>query len=336
MMKRAVLLGPGQLKFEDIVLDVDGLSDDHIYAETEFSAVSIGTESAAYAGQPPLRLGSPYPRFLGYCNVAKIMRVGKEVREFKVGDRIFTHQSHQSAFICSSNEIVAQVSGVSSNIASLTYLAQLGLAALQKGGFRFGENVAVLGLGVIGLATVNVAAAVGARVIALGNDEFRMMKAVELGASACLCSDDPTLNQKIESVTDGRGIDLLITTANSWEAWRIALEVPRHQGRIAVLGFPGRAEGPPQFNPFDPFLFYSKQLTVFAAGCVPEGHVNAREAPFTLRQNMRMLLRLMEDGRLSLGSLVTHCVPWHELSQVYKASCRKDKSMIAAVLDWSK
>lgn len=336
-MKRAILRGPSQLEFEDIHLNADGLSDDQIYAETEFSAVSVGTESAAYLGQPPLRPGSPYPRFVGYCNAGKVTRLGREVRGFKVGDRILTHQSHQSAFVCRSEGVLAWVPEfVSTKVASLTYLAHLGLAALQKANFRPGENIAVLGLGLIGLATVNVAATLGARVVALGNDDFRQKKAAELGAHACFRSDDPNLKQQIEAATAGVGIDLLITTANSWESWRIALETPRRQGRIAVLGFPGRSEGLPRFNPFDPFCFYSKQLSIFAAGSVPECHVAPSEIRFTLQRNMQMLLRLMEERKLSLDQLITHCVPWHELRQIYELAGRKDKTMIAAVLDWGK
>lgn len=336
-MKRAILRGPSQLEFEDIDLNADDLSEDQIYAETEFSAVSVGTESAAYLGQPPLRPGSPYPRFVGYCNAGKVMRVGREVRGFKVGDRILTHQSHQSAFACRSEDILARVPEfVSTKVASLTYLAHIGLAALQKADLRPGESVAVLGLGAIGLATVNVAAALGAHVVALGNDDYRLKKAAELGARASLRSDDPNLKQQIEAATAGVGIDLLVTTANSWESWRTALDIPRQQGRIAVLGFPGRSEGPPSFNPFDPFRFHSKQLTVYAAGSVPESHVAPNEIRFTLQRNMKMLLRLVGETRLSLDRLITHCVPWHELRQIYELAGRKDKTMIAAVLDWGK
>lgn len=334
-MKRAILKAPKQLEFEDVVLKSDDLSDGEIYAETLFSAVSMGTESAAYEGYPSLRPGPLYPRFVGYCNLSRVMKVGKDVVGIKVGDQILTHQSHQSAFICESETVLACVSeNISAQAASLTYLAHLGLAALQKADFRAGENVAVLGLGVIGLASVNVAAALGARVVALGNDDFRLKKAWELGAHACFRSDDPNLKQQIESVTAGEGIDLLITTANSWEAWRIALAIPRYQGRIAVLGFPGRSEGPPQFNPFDPSFFYSGQLAIFAAGFVPGSCLSPSEIRSTLQRNMQMLLRLMIEERLSLGRLVTHCVPWYDLESIYHRASMGDKSMVGAVLDW--
>lgn len=336
-MKRAILRGPKQLEFEDISLHVDDLADSDVYAETEFSSVSTGTELAAYLGHPPVHPWLTYPRFVGYCNVARVMKAGKEPCGIEVGDRILTQQSHQSAFICKSQDMLALVpESISSKVASLTYLAHLGLAALQKADYKPGEHVAVLGLGVIGLATVSIAVALGAQVVAIGNNDFRLQKAREFGAQACFRSDTPDLKSQIEAVTLGVGIDLLVTTANSWEAWRIALEVPRHQGRIAVLGFPGRSEGLPLFNPLDPFYFYTKQLTLFAAGSVSALHVAPSEIRFTLRRNMQMLLRLIQEGKLPLEQLITHCVPWYELQAIYELAVGKDKSLIAAVLDWSK
>ena len=325
-MKRVILRGPQQVAFEDVPLHPDDVSDGQFYAETECSAVSIGTETAAYLGHPPLRPGTGYPRVVGYCNVARVRRIRGRPEGVSVGDRIFTCQAHQSAFIASPREVLAVIpDSLSPSAASLTYLAQLGLAALQKAAFQPGERVAVLGLGVIGLATVQVATVLGAQVVALGNSELRIRKAEELGARAAFRSDDPQLASRVAAATGGAGIDVLITTANSWEAWRVALEITRPQGRIAVLGFPGRSEGPPTWNPLDSAWFYAKQLSLLAVGDVP--------AP-ALERNMGRLLQLMAEGRLPLERLLTHRVPWQALGQIYELASRKDKALIGAVLEW--
>lgn len=337
-MKRARLRGPKELDFEDLPLDRDNLADDEIYAETEFSAVSSGTESAAYAGLPPLRPeAAGYPRLMGYCNAAVVQNVGHAVQGIEVGDRLLTNNSHQSAFICKSSDVLAQLpDSLPSRVACLIYLAELGLATLQRAEFRPGEHVAILGLGVIGLATVNVASALGAQVIALGNDDSRLERARDLGAEAYFRSDDAELKARIDSVTGEIGIDLLVTTANTWDAWRTALDVVRTRGRIAVLGFPGRAEGAPSFNPLDPFYFYAKQLTIYATGSVSEMHVAPTEIRFSLHRNMQLLTTMAAQGRIHLERLITHCVPWYALASIYELALAKDKAMVGAVLDWSK
>ena len=254
----------------------------------------------------------------------------------KVGDRIVTNQSHQSGFLCARADVLAVVpEHVSSEAASLTYLAHLGLAALQNVRYQPGEHVAILGLGVIGLAAVAVAKQLGSTVIAIGNDPFRLEKARLMGADLCVRSDDPQLLPAIEAATRGAGVDVLITTANPWEAWRLALMIPRTRGRIAVLGFPGRSEGPPTFNPFEPSLFYLKQLTIVAAGSVSEvPDIAPQEIRFTLQRNMEMLLAWMAEGRLPLEQILTHQLPWDQLGRVYELAGQKQKDLVAAVLDW--
>jgi threonine dehydrogenase-like Zn-dependent dehydrogenase len=327
-MKRARLLAPRELVFEDLALDPDRLGAEEIYATTECSAVSIGTEYAAFAGHPPLRPGTPYPRLVGYCNVARVVKCGDGVTGCRLGDRVLTNQAHQSAFIAPAGDVLAVVpETVPSAAASLTYLAGLGLAALQKAEFRPGETVALLGLGVIGLATVSVAEALGGHVIALGNDDGRLALARELGAHLTLRSEADRLGVRITEATAGIGIDVLVTTANSWEAWRVALEVSRARTRLSVLAFPGREEGPPPFNPLASAHFYDKQLSILAAGSVPHA---------TLTRNMQLLLRLVEQRRLPLDRLITHTVPWNELGAIYALAVRRDRALIGAVLDWSK
>lgn len=336
-MKRVILQGPRQVAFEDVPLRPEDASEGQFYAETEFSAVSIGTETAAYLGHPPLRPGPIYPRLVGYCNAARVQRVGPGVEGVRAGDRVLTFQAHQSAFIAGSQDVLAVIpASMPADTASMTYLAHLGWRALQQGGFQPGERVAVLGLGVIGLATVLVARMLGGKVVALGNSEARLSKAKEFGADVCLRSDDPALAARLQEAPAGQGIDLVVTTANSWEAWRIALELPRGHGRIAVVGFPGRVEGPPSWNPLDPAWFYAKQLTIVAVGAAADPVRSPRQDCLKLQEELMALLRAAQEGRLPLERLVTHRVPWRDLQQVYELASRKDKSLIGAVLDWGR
>lgn len=332
-MQRARLLGVRHLVFEEKDIDTKSLGARAIHAETECSAVSIGTETSAYLGDPPLRPGPIYPRLVGYCNVARVVGVGSEVKGVRVGQRILTHQSHQSGFVCDDQEILASLEEADcAEAAAISYLAQLGLAALQKGRFQPGETVVVLGLGIIGLATVGLAAALGAKVVALGNDASRLKKALEMGAHAALLSGDPDLLPRLTEATGGDGPDLIVTTANSWAAWQTALETARFQTRIAVLGFPGRTESSPAFNPLTPEHFNSKQLSILGAGMVDDAR-GLSVSP-KLRQNMATILRLVRTGRLPLAQLVTHRTPWHQLGDIYETAARRDKTLIGAILDW--
>jgi threonine dehydrogenase-like Zn-dependent dehydrogenase len=331
---RVWLTAPRDLEFKKLPLHPEKIRPTEVCAVTECSAVSVGTELAAYEGQEPLRPGTPYPRLLGYSNVARVVRVGRRVRRAKPGDRIFTNQCHQSAFICDQNAILARIpKQVDSATAALTYLAHIALCALQRTELRKQEVVAVLGLGPIGLAAVAIAKTMGGRVVAIGNDGSRLEKARELGADVCVRSDDPDMLDRVEGTLGRRDVDLVLTTVNSWEGWLLALELPRYGGRIAVLGFPGRGHGLPPFNPLTPRQTYVKQLRIFHCGLatLSKGEKTQRD----VKHNMPTLLRMVEKGRLPLEKLLTHRAPWSELERVYSLALRHDKGLIGAVLEWT-
>ncbi|MGZ6288264.1 MAG: zinc-dependent alcohol dehydrogenase, partial [Bdellovibrionota bacterium] len=157
--------GPKSIVIKSEQLDLSELKDNEVAGQTLFSAISPGTELAAYRGDPPLRPGKIYPRVVGYCNVARVIAAGKLVKDFAVGDIILSFQSHRTTFICS-QEVIATVIPSDANLihASTTYLFHLGYNALIKGDFRPGMSVAVVGLGTLGLTTVAVASSSGGRV----------------------------------------------------------------------------------------------------------------------------------------------------------------------------
>src|SRR5689334_8047017 len=103
------LTGPRNLVIRSSTLDLMGLNETQIAGKTLVSVLSPGTELAAYRGDPPLRPGNPYPRLVGYCNVASVLAAGSAVSDLRPGDRVITFQSHRSAFICAASEVVARV-----------------------------------------------------------------------------------------------------------------------------------------------------------------------------------------------------------------------------------
>src|ERR1041385_2607253 len=157
------LTGPRSLVLRQDVVPAEAVAG-AIVAETEFTAVSRGTELAAWNGKPPVPPSSVYPRVVGYCNVARVVSTGAGVTGVTVGDHVLTHQSHRTAFHCAAQEVLLRIDGNEELRRRLvcTYLFHLGYAALQRGEFRPGDYVAVVGLGTLGLATAALLKAFGA------------------------------------------------------------------------------------------------------------------------------------------------------------------------------
>jgi threonine dehydrogenase-like Zn-dependent dehydrogenase len=333
--KKIVLQGKFKISIETETLDIDNLYNNQIAAETLFSAISPGTEVSAFKGDPPLRPMKVYPRVVGYCNVGQIVAVGKGVEEYQIGDIILTNQSHRSAFVCSADLILAKVpEDACLPQTSTTYLFHLGYNALLQGDVRPGCNVAVLGLGTLGLTTVAVSKLFGAKTMALTGREYIFPIATEMGADIVVNKDNPKLGEIISSNFYETGIDVLVTTSNSWKDWKIALEIPRKKGKICVLGFPGRTHPIPDFNPLDSRNFYDKQLNIIGCGYTPKNSLPPEDLRFNLKRNCKYLLEQILNGTLPADKIISAVVAWTEIEDLYQALLKRKKDLITAVLKW--
>jgi threonine dehydrogenase-like Zn-dependent dehydrogenase len=335
-MKQAIVYGAGDLRIEERSLEEQPLQPHQVYVETEITAFSTGTELGNYLGDSTYVPNAPdYPRGIGYSNVGVIRRVGAAVAHLKPGQRVFSTKPHQSAFVALQDELLVPVpEGIRPEVASLAYLNHLGLAALRQARYEAGEHVAVVGLGVIGLCTIWLARAMGAKVVGISNSAIRSKAAIGLGAHSAFMADDQEIQKKLCEVFGEIGADIVVLTANPWAAYRLSVEIVRCAGRISVLGFPGRDWGLPDFNPLDPRWFYAKQLTLLAAGFAPRVDCAPSDLRFNTRRNICYILDLMASHTPPLDSIISHRLAASHMKEVYELARQHSKGLMAAVFDW--
>lgn len=326
----AWLNAPGVIEHRIESLRAPG--DKEVLCETIVSAISPGTELAAFKGLPPLRPGVVYPRLLGYCNVARVLEVGPAVDGVQAGDRVLTFTSHRSAFVIAEAEILYKLpeTACAKDIAC-AYLFHLGYNAVLRGNVRAGSRVLVIGLGVLGLTTVAMAALAGARVFALSDQTGPASIALQMGAEAVFT------RKELSSLTESIGpdlADLVVSTTNSWSDWQLALQLAGQQGMVAVLGFPGRGEPLPPSNPLDSQYFYMKQLRIEAVGISPERPDSRGFCRFNERANIDYIANLITRGRLTPSMLVSDCYAGANVHQAYLDLLARRSSPITYLLQW--
>jgi len=332
-----ILHGPRDLRLEEIDLDTNNLASDEMVVETDYSALSTGTDRGNYEGAERVPGAPDYPRWVGYSNAGTVVKTESQVTRFKAGDRVFSLKPHQSAYIAKESEMIVPIpAGVPSEHASMTYLYHLGFHSLRNGQYTPGENVAVVGTGILGLTTISLARAFGARVVALSNSEMRIGFALKAGAHRAWLSDDPDLPQKLEEFTDGAGVDLVVLAANPWPAYQTAMESVRRGGRISILSLPGRGEDDLSFNPLALKWIYAKSITIKAVAGMPMYLFPYPDhAPrFNVARGCQYLLHLMEEGAIRPPDLITHRLPYHQAKEVYERAFHRDKSMVGVVFRW--
>ena len=124
------------------------------------------------------------PFTLGYCNVGTVIAVGKDVSDFRVGDRVISNGNHAELVAVPANLCALIPEGVSDDEAAFTVLASIGLQGIRLSQPTLGETFVVSGLGLIGLLTAQLLASQGCRVLGLDPDPSKCALADELGVSA--------------------------------------------------------------------------------------------------------------------------------------------------------
>ena len=306
-----------------------------ILCETVVSAISPGTELAAWRGAAPLRPGNPYPRVQGYCNVAKVLETGDGVEEIAAGDRVLTLQSHRSHFVCGVSDIYVKLDPhMGAKDIAPAYLFHLGYNAVLRGGVRAGSRVCVVGLGVLGLTSVAMAKHAGAEVYAISDhDHPRYLAEEQFGARGAFArAGKDKLLGEIGAGANG-GADVVILTTNSWGDYQLALEIAGRNGVIACLGFPGREDAPGDYNPLAAEHFYNKQLRIEAVGASPLENDPRGFNRFNLRDNLNHIARTV--GSWSAGQIVSAEYPAHDLERAYTDLAARKGNAITFLLDWT-
>lgn len=341
-MKIAVLYGPRDLRIEEQPLDTRNLGPHDIWVQTCISALKIGTDRGNYEGAERVPGAPDYPRWVGDSNLGVVRAVGSGVTRVQVGDRIVTRQPHQSEYITSDGASIVKVpANVADEDAVYAHLYALSAHCYHKAHFRPGENVAVVGLGTLGLGAVAVGPLFGGRVVAIGNDAYRLDLAQRMGAHETLLYNDPDLLSRLDAFTSGAGIDLVVLTANPWPAYRTAVEIVRPNGRVSIVSLLGRGEAPLDFNPLAMQYFYAKGISLIAVSG-PAGYLypGSTSAPFSMDDRFAAdreaehVLSLMADGRLAPRRLVTHHFHYSQIGQAYEMAYHREKSMLGVIFTW--
>ena len=179
-----------------------------------------------------------YPASLGYENVGEIIDVGRDVKEFKKGDIVWTDSPHQDFVIVSAikNQICKLPSKEYLKRGLFIALTRVALTGIRDAKLNIGDRVAVFGLGTIGLLTIQLAAlATQEKVYTVEPIKRRRILGKKLNAFVFdLGKEDAAL--RIHELTDGYGVDAVIETSGNTKALHEAIRSCRMGGRVVTVG----------------------------------------------------------------------------------------------------
>jgi NADPH:quinone reductase len=189
-----------------------------------------------YQFKPPLPF-SPGSELAGV-----VKEVGPGVTSVRPGDRVMAFTVH-GAF---AEEVKLEASRVipipprmdfATAAALLLTYGTMDHALRDRGQLRAGETVLVLGAsGGIGIASIEIAKALGARVIACASSDGKLDACREHGADETINYANEDLRERIKVLTHGRGVDVIVDPVGG-PYTEPALRSIAWRGRLLVVGF---------------------------------------------------------------------------------------------------
>ena len=262
-MMAAVLYGKEHLQVEPVAIPKIESGDILVRVK---AALTCGTDVKVFRRGYHARMIVP-PAVFGHELAGDVVAAGEGVTQFAIGDRVVAANSApcNDCFFCKrglenlcedllfNNGAYAEYIRIPARIVERnTYLipnnvgyqdaALIEPLACVIRGFeetapRPGDNVAIIGLGPIGLMFVKLAKLYGCRVIAVGRRPTQLERAAALGADDLVVGgDNSNPVARIREMTHGRGVDVAIEAVGKPSTWEWAVNMVRRGGTVNFFG----------------------------------------------------------------------------------------------------
>lgn len=213
-----------------------------VLVQAECSAISAGTEMLVYRGQIPdnmsldssiaaLQQSTHFPLQYGYASVGKIIRTGSNVDADWLHKRVFSFQPHASHFLTEINSLIPVPDDITAENAVFLANMETAVNLIQDGNPQIGEQVVVLGLGVVGLLLTQLLNRFPLTGL-FGVDAIttRRELAKKIGTKKVVDTND--INQ-LRTLLD-HGADLIYEVSGSPAALNSAIELSGFNSRIVI------------------------------------------------------------------------------------------------------
>ncbi|MGI6173927.1 MAG: NAD(P)-dependent alcohol dehydrogenase [Christensenellales bacterium] len=342
MKNRAFMLTSNQ-KLEMQEIPMPAVGDDDVLVNIK--AVGIcGSDVHYYAKGRVGDFVVEYPFLLGHEAAGVVAQVGKNVKNFRVGDRVTMepgipcghcemcltgkynlcpdvifwatppydgclcdYVSHPAAFTFRLPENVSFEEG------ALIEPLAIGVNAAKTGDVRLGDTVVIFGAGCIGLVSLLAAKAYGAsRVIICDVLEKRLETAKKLGGeivNSAKCDAVETIMQ----MTDGKGASTVIDCCGISKTVQQSLRVASAAAKVVLVGL-----GEDEINGLPLGMLSTKELEVHSI--------------FRYRNLYPTTIAAVADGKIDISGIVSNVYPFEKTDVAYKEAYENAKDVVKGVI----
>ncbi|MGL6146081.1 2,3-butanediol dehydrogenase [Macrococcoides caseolyticum] len=276
-MKAAVWYGKKDIRVED--REIREMRDNEVRVKVGYAGI-CGSDLHEYQEGPVFvpvdkeddLTGGKAPLIMGHEFSGTVVEVGKEVKDFKVGDRVsvnptvtygkntdeldvydgfsflglHTDGGFTDLVNVPETNLYHLPDSLSLRVAATIEPLAVGVQAVKESGLEFGDTVAIFGAGPIGIYTTLAARAAGAsKIIVLDLSKERLEKAKECGATHIINSGEVDAVKAIKEIVPG-GVDRSFEVAGVTPTFVQAIDATRPRGTMVIVSiFAGDISWPP-------------------------------------------------------------------------------------------
>jgi predicted dehydrogenase len=278
------------------------------------------------------------PIALGYSSAGTIVALSEEMEGFNIGQRVACagggYAVHAEYNVVPRNLLTPLPDSVDFESAAFTTLGAIALHGFRLAEPKIGENVAVIGMGLLGILAGQIAAASGCRLFGIDTNPERVALASSLGLSACLRDQAVDTAQ---GFTANLGFDVVLICADtsSNDPVELAAVIARDRARIVATGAVGLS--------FPRKIYYEKELSFINSRSYGPGRYdpsyeeNGGDYPigyvrWTEGRNFQAVVNLMASGKLKVAPLISHRFSINKGAEAYEVITGKKKESFLGIL----
>lgn len=328
-MKRIILPGPYDVVLEDT--PIPNLESGKFIARAIYTGISAGTERMWYNGSNPgiKSQRRNYPYTPGYEWVGEVIAVHDDLKSVRVGDLIFALAPHAEFISLGPNDFWTMLSPETDpEEAIFIALTMTSIHAVHRTCLFLGDTVCVVGLGVVGLLTAQVAKSGGAGfVVGITSDPWKKELAESLGINTLLRNSEDI--KKIRKLTNNCNFDVTIECSGTQHGVDDALLFVRKGGKVGLLGLnTGYIKIPGE-------TVFSKELNVFGIRSGGPPDLNYEHIRWSKRSNFQEASRLIRNKQVTGKNMITHRIKFNEIEKAYKMIDQRNEPYLQVILNWA-
>jgi len=264
------------------------------------------------------------PLTLGYSSAGTIVASGTGLKGFRVGERVACagagYAVHAEYAVVPQNLLAKLPDNVDFESGAFATLGSIAMNGFRLANIQVGDNVAIIGLGLLGLITARISQAAGCSIFGLDIDPRRIQMAKKQGIDCCLNKD---AEKSGLSFTNNVGFDAILICADTPkdDTVELAAKIARDRAHVISIGAVGLNLQRKSY--YDKELFFQVSRSYGPGRYDKNYEENACDYPighvrWTEGRNMQAFVNLISHGKIEVNSLITHHFPIEKATQAYQ------------------